>query len=463
MGTMASALSGIVLFVGGIGGAVMATNVLRRWPGVGLFAVGVAAMLAWEFPALPSLASVAGFQVKPEDAVALALAIDLITRPQRFLARTRKYNLLMFLTVVCIVAALVGGLFTFGAPKAINEARTTFWGVILTAWLLNQDWSSETFQRTFRRWATWLGIGLSALFVYHVKAYGLGAADSFVTSTDGIEQTGRPLVSSQAALLACIGFFMLQGSDQKRASGKHIALGLAFLMVAALCQHRSVWAAVGVAIALNLLRLRGPALARTILLAYFVGTAIAVLFLLGALDGMIGSLTHSLESTGTYTARVDSWDILVKDSMDRGPWSVLFGEPFGFGSARISGTQIVTFAPHNWYVSVFLRLGLVGLAAFFLTLLITLVPLLRRRDGILPAIVVATICVYMWTYSLSWFMTPMLAWGIAFREVPEPEKPKAKREASVPPGYRNLASRTRGAGLSEPAGEVRADVDVALA
>lgn len=441
MGTLGLALMDFLLVIGGVFALVISTATLKRWPGVGLYAVGIIVMLAWEFPTLPTLVTVAGFQLKPEDIVTVALAVDLIFRPQRFFARTRGYNWLIALTVVCLFAALIVGFITFGVPKAVNEARTIFWGTILTAWLLNQDWAAEAFQRTFRRWAVWLGLGLVALFAYHVRTYGFGAADSFVTSTDGVEQTGRPLVSGQAALLACFGFFMFKGVAGK-VRGRSMTLGVVFLIAAVLCQHRSVWAAVGFGVFLVLLRLRGVALARVVGFTYFGGTALAVLFLSGALDGMLDSLTHSVESMGTYTARVDSWDILVQDSFDRGPWSVLFGEPFGFGSARISGTQIVTFAPHNWYVSVFLRLGLVGLFAFIVTLLIALVPLLRRRDGVVPTIVVIIICAYMWTYSLSWYMAPMLAWAIAYQETPKPEKAPTKRKV-IPPAYERLATRVK--------------------
>lgn len=434
------ALVGVVLVIGGVFGLFVSTKALKRWPAVGLYAVGIITILAWEFPTLPTVATVAGFQLKPEDIVTVIMAIDLIFRPQRFLARTRGYNLLIVLTVICLLSALVGGFMAFGVPKAVNEARATFWGTILTAWLLNQDWASVAFQRTFRRWSVLLGLGLVALFAYHVRTYGFGAADSFVTSTDGVEQTGRPLVSGQAALLACFGFFMFQGSTSK-GRGKYATLGVIFLLVAVLCQHRSVWAAVGIGVLLVLLRLRGVALARVVGFTYFGGSILAVLVMSGALNGMADSLTHSFDSMGTFTARVDSWDILVQDSFDRGAWSVLFGEPFGFGAARISGTQVVTFAPHNWYVSVFLRLGLVGLAAFICMLLITLVPLLRRRDGVVPTIVVVIIGVYMWSYTLSWYITPVLAWAIAYRERPKPEKAPVKENQVIPAASGMLAAR----------------------
>ncbi|GAA5193149.1 hypothetical protein GCM10023346_17100 [Arthrobacter gyeryongensis] len=443
MNAVGLALMDFVLIAAAVFGLGIAVVALKRWPGFGLYAVGIITMLAWEFPTLPTLVSVAGFQLKPEDVVSLALVSDLILRPQRFFARTRSYNWLVGITLLCMLSALIGGIFTFGIPTAVNEARTLFWGAILTAWLLNQDWAAEPFQRTFKRWAVLLGLGLVVLFIYHVRTYGFGSADSFVTSTDGVEQTGRPLVSGQAAVLACFGFFMFQGAAPK-VRGRTIFLGIIFLIVAVLCQHRSVWAAVGIGVGLILLRLRGVALARVVAVAFYGGSFLVILVLSGALNGMADSLTHSFESMGTFNARVDSWDILVQDSFDRGPWSVLFGEPFGFGSARISGTQVVTFAPHNWYVSVFLRLGLVGLLAFLLMLLIALVPLLRRQDGLVPTIVVIVICAYMWTYSLSWYQVPMLAWAIAFRETPRPERLLIiKKGLEFSPAYGRLSRLAR--------------------
>lgn len=81
---------------------------------------------------------------------------------------------------------------------------------------------------------------------------------------------------------------------------------------------------------------------------------------------------------------------------------------------------------------------------FRLLVIIALVPLLRRRDGVVPTIVVLLIAVYMWTYSLSWYIAPMLAWAIAYRETPKPEKAPAKeKQQMISPAYGMLATRMR--------------------
>lgn len=394
-----------------LGGRLALLKDLTRFK-LGLSAMAIFAFVAWELPTVPALLTVGGFQIKPEDVVVLWFFWGVVSRPDEILSITRRYNLLLVLIGLCVISSLLFGLISYGSA-AINEARGFVWGIVATAWLMNQDWGDPDYARVFRRWARILAIGLIALFVYHSVRYGLGAADSFVTISQGVEQTGRPLVSGQAILLACLGVVSAAGGvGKERVQG--LLLGGIAVFVAILCQHRSVWAAVGLASILVFSRLRGAALARTLLCAYFLGSLAFVLVASGVLDSLLAEFQYSVSSAGTYEARVDTWGTLVAESIERGPWSVVFGEPFGFGYERVSGGQLVTFAPHNWYVSIFLRLGLVGLFCFLALLAIAGRSLSRRRGGLAPAMVLVALIVYCWSYSMPWYISPALAWVLVF-------------------------------------------------
>lgn len=429
------------LGLGALSAFCFAVAAIRRWPSIGVLAVGAFALAAWEFPQIRSLASVGGTQIKTEDAFLLVLMATVLVSPQRFVSLMKRFAVMNVLITVALVISLAAGTVMFGTA-AINESRLFFWGIAAVIWMLNQDWSSEELQRNFRRCVYVFGWAMVALFAYHWAVYGMGTADSFVVAADGTEQTGRPLVSGQAMFLVCCGFYLFMGSAEK---GKHGRAWTAviFLVVAALCQHRSVWAAIAIAVVLVLPRVTGRTWSRIVLVSIFATPVVIAVFASGALDWLIDIVKVSVTSQGTYNARLDTWTLLVDDSIKRGAWSVLMGEPFGFGYDRPSsdGLRLLTFGPHNWYVSIYLRLGLLGLAAFAMVLIATVVPLLRWRELIVPAVVFIAVGVYMWSYALPWYLTFWFGWSLAQRLMIAPEEKAPRFKAKpIPPAYKHLAA-----------------------
>ena len=378
-----------------------------RWPQGVLYVVGGFALAAWEFPSIPTLFNLGSLQVKPEDVVVSVAMCSVAMRPAKLLGLTRAYTPIMLLIVVSVAASLANGVAQFG-PAALNEFRGFMWPIGLTAWMLNQDWTGDLWLTSFYRWSRVMGLFLSAILVVHAAFYGFGSANSFVLNSSGVEQTGRPLVSSQALMLATAGFLEFRA---KKYQG-NIWMGGLFIVLSFVCQHRSVWAALGVAVMVISLRLRGVALARVVVSSFYAAAIGLGLWASGAFDNVIATLELSATSSGTYDARVDTWQQLVDDSVERGVGSVVFGEPFGFGYDRYDKGRLLTFAPHNWYVSVYLRLGLIGIALYLVLLAIILVKLVRSEQLVSVLVFVAVI-VYSWSYSLSWYLAPALGFAMA--------------------------------------------------
>lgn len=385
----------------------IAVAAFLRWPVLVLYAVAGFTLAAWEFPAIPTLVNLGFVQIKPEDVVVITALSTVIFRPKQALDLTRPYNPLLILVAISLVCALLIGAFRFG-PSALNEFRGFLWPIGLTAWLLNQNWQDEKWVQSFYRCSRITALGLSALFATHAAIYGLGSSDSFVTTASGVEQTGRPLVSSQALMLVLVGFLEFRG---KRRYGS-APLGVLFILLGILCQHRSVWAAFGLVFVLVFLRLRDVALARVVVGGFYAFVIGLGIWASGALDDAIATLGVSAQSAGTYNARVDTWQQLVDDSVTRGIGSIVFGEPFGFGYDRYDDGRLLTFAPHNWYVSVYLRLGLIGLGLYLILLLAMLGKLLRLKEYV-PGMVFVAVLVYSWSYSLSWYLVPVLGFAMA--------------------------------------------------
>jgi O-antigen ligase len=144
-------------------------------------------------------------------------------------------------------------------------------------------------------------------------------------------------------------------------------LAVVFLVAVILLQHRTVWVAtLMMALAWWVLR---PARDGRRFVSAGAGTlelsVTALLYCVGTF-GIIGDrLTASFEETqrtqSTFTWRVLSWQDLLDVPRSYVQW--LIGAPFGSGYERFISGTLVTVSPHDYYVHIMLRLGLVGLLA----------------------------------------------------------------------------------------------------
>ena len=386
-----------------------------RWPLIILYGVAVFALINWEFPLTPALVNALGMSIYPEDLLITAAIVGTVLRPHhawRILSGVRPLVLVLALVTA---ASLISGFAIYGSA-AVTDFRAFLYPIGLTVWALNQPWTSPQWTARLTVWAKIVGIGLMLVLVFHVALYGLGAADSFVNSwLTGESRTNRPLISSQALLLACAGFLMFREAPTSRASDRYY--GVVFIGGAILCQHRSVWVAVALAAAIVAVSLRGVPLARFLVAAFTVTVLALIVLLSGIAQPIVDSLVHSISSLGTLEDREASWMVLVQQTISHGPVSVIFGEPFGGGYFRLVDDREIHYGPHNWYVSIFLRLGVVGLAIFAWVLLVTLARLMRRRE-LAAVAVVATIAIYCWPYAISWYSCVLLGWAIVLAAQP---------------------------------------------
>jgi hypothetical protein len=154
-------------------------------------------------------------------------------------------------------------------------------------------------------------------------------------------------------------------------------------------QHRSVWVvllACSILMALLAKRLRGRLF--LVLGGGILVGSLLVLFSFGTGIGGVGpSLEGSaLEAFGTQRStllwRVEGWKALLGDNRMSSGLDYLLGLPLGSGYLRaVFGSQ-VGVSPHNFYITIFLRTGLLGLCAFALMYLGCLRPLFAAaRQG----------------------------------------------------------------------------------
>lgn len=209
----------------------------------------------------------------------------------------------------------------------------------------------------------------------------------------GAENKIRVLGSSDALAIAMGGVAMLAGGT--RAAGlKSLVLGNVFLLTVVVLQHRSVWLSTLVALAILAVlarRARPVLLKQAGLLAVFVplflGIAIAAGMDTKPLTESIAKSTETaVKGEGTVDAREMSWQALLAGYNRAQTIDKVLGAPMGSGYLRFTGgiyDPRVQFSPHNFYIQVLLRGGILGAVLLVIALCVAAWRALRsaRRTG----------------------------------------------------------------------------------
>lgn len=335
-----------------------------------------------------------GVRLYPADVLtACALCVAAARLPRRDL-RARS-GLLPVLVLVALAGwSTLRGVAAFGIEAAGNDARVYFWHFLAFALyvatlplnaplsrVVPRAWLASAAAYVLLSLAGWLGRGLHSLTT-HVAVDG-------VTVDPRPVPAGAALVIAQGAmLLLCLpargrsGPASSEPGTRKAARRGVLAVPAAFLLLVlvALLQHRTVWVG-AVAMALGWWVLR-PARAGQRMTSAIAGAVVlsfaALLYSIGAFGSIGASLADSFNETqgtrSSFVWRVLGWQELLNAA--RTPMQWLLGSPFGSGYARSIEGGLVTVSPHDYYLHLVLRLGLVGLVA-----LLALYVVVWRRLG----------------------------------------------------------------------------------
>lgn len=325
-----------------------------------------------------------GVQIYPADVLAgCALCVGL----GRLLARgfaehgsphdgaaPRRAGLALLLVFVALTAwSSLCGAADFGLEAAGNDARTYFWHVLAAA----------LYTATFPPSAA-LGRGVTLAWLASAIAYGAlclvgwagGGLHSVVeySTVDGVTVDSRPVHAASALVLLQASALLLYPLYRPTADSRPAPPGprrartvgaLALVVFVVLLQHRTVWVAAAVMVVVWW-ALRPTRPGQRLVAAATAGTALcatALAYLAGAFGSVGGTLAESARETqGTHSTivwRLEGWQQLLDTPRTVGQW--LAGAPFGSGYDRYIEGGLVSVSPHNYYVHVGLRLGLVGL------------------------------------------------------------------------------------------------------
>lgn len=307
-----------------------------------------------------------GIRVSSTDLVALLLLGGLAGRLFMLGMPIQRGLFLAWLAFgALMLASGAAGLIKFGTPAGV-ELRENFYFWVAGLYFASFRYTADDLHR-LRRVMVVAAWGVLAVAIYRWVGLEAGFVSRATFLVAGASSEFRAVGSQPALVVAMAGmlYFARWLEGLRGRDGLLAAVLLGFVVV---FQHRSVWLAT-IAMLLALLWLRRERLPQVLpwLVAgnLVFGGLIAGALALGYLDPLAGALEKSVtsvaEKSGTHTARIGGWVELLSDWVHYPIHQVFLGKPYGSGFARYVEGQLNTFSPHNFYVELLLRVGLVGL------------------------------------------------------------------------------------------------------
>jgi hypothetical protein len=320
--------------------------------------LGAVAFITFESGALPPV-NVGGFTITTSDVVFSMVVTAGIARHLRMEQATTVRHLLALICVLTIVA-LVRGVQLYGPESAVREFRTFLQFFGATWYFSTVKPTSERLERIAKVWlviaAVLVGI---ALMRWAALAAGLPPTGIFTRER---EVAGLRVIDNRSALIVAQALLMvLPLVLRKRASLWQRRLFFVFVPVLVVLQHRTIWL---VLLLGGVLLLQRSGAVTTEKFAVILGLGAIVLTLLIMNPGLEQSsiVERSPVHTGSLEWRWNSWVALLSDETGGIEW--VSGTPFGSGFERELNGVTVDIIPHNWYVEITYRLGIIGILPF---------------------------------------------------------------------------------------------------
>lgn len=258
--------------------------------------------------------------------------------------------------------------------------------------------SAQSLPRVVRA-IVWFGMGLAFLAVFRW----IGIA------TLGFEyETGyliERVIPSNAALwvaLAALGaIFTLFHARGIRSTEHPWFVAALCLVVVLFTQHRSVWIASTVMLAMVfLVTQHGTSHKVAVVLVAGITVALIELLDLGFGGTAAESLAYAASHAGTWEWRLDRWSRVWETHVARGWGAILLGSGYGYGWVTgIVGEWEVD--PHNGFLQIAVRIGLVGAFLVFLPYYLALRKLLFSGDS-------TNRLLWLWTVGILVYFIPYM-------------------------------------------------------
>lgn len=368
--------SSLVLPVLAAAGAFVALAILSGWLAAqpvhaAWLAFGMIVLTACNLP----LSIHAGIWLYPEDMLFAILAVACLIRFALF-ASIHTVPGAWWLVGAVQLLLLVWGLRSAGARAGVDY-RVHFYLWVAVCYFCSAEWTEAMVRRVFNGW-----IACAALLCGVAAWRWLGSAvdPAYAEAIMGLDTTGVRfrVVSASSALVIAVGFLVLL--HRRRQGGVPLVERLllpVFLLTVIILQHRSVW----VSLLVGVLCLAWTGRRKGLRSALGVGLLVLPLAVVFAIPGTDNTVVASIKTAagtavstkeGTMVARVETWqELLVNWTGAKNAVTYLVGMPYGGNYNPMEtedGEEMVDMVPHNHFVQILYRGGLVALCASVLLL-----------------------------------------------------------------------------------------------
>lgn len=335
-------------------------------------------------------ASYSGIKIVPEDLLTILLAVVSVIR---ILNKGPSLSQGLWLGFGGLISvSLFLGISKYGIAPAGNAVRKAFYFWACVAYFSSYEYPRHK-QAEIIRWLSAVGALVSIIVVYRWTLDTLGLSGGKVWSSMSQNIPYRVIGATHALFFANLLIIGIHRKIKGYAE-RYWRFLLPLLMIEILLlQHRSVWMAtlVGLTLLIMLAPRKLQSTSSKSAIPSVIGILVAISLLVGGyLDGFTNALVQSIQEAtseeSTFVWRLLGWQSLLGQWWEGGWTTRLIGKPFGSGWERyiddISSTAIMV-SPHNTYLNMLLRVGLLGLTVFLGTYTVLTLQLIwkRRTEG----------------------------------------------------------------------------------
>jgi hypothetical protein len=432
-------LLGLGLLVAGALGIALLELLIVRADVAAALVLGSVVVQAYFVDRVPALALPGGVQVYVTDMVAALVVGAAVLRLLR-LRDFARYQRWLLLFGLLLLVSLVRGVAAFGMQASVADFRMYLFFAGVAVYLATFRPSDRLYDRIGRIWLA-MTIPMMMLVSLRWLAVFAGIDLGVPAETHGSDAAIR-VIDGPFNFFLAHAFVLtiptwLRGEQERWIRWVSVLL-LLFVLV---LNRRTVWLAIVVGVAIVMLRDRRLGRRALVLVALGAVMAAVAFVWLGGLQEGSEPLVES--GSGNLTWRVEGWEALVEAwSHSSTDWAV--GQPVGSGFTRevVAGDK-TNVHPHNFYIEILLRTGVVGLLAL-LALTVGLLRALWRtptRDagllgpGMLPALLAMQIVWFLtWVPGSEQGLITGMAIAVAATQAsrrnlrPRPAPPAARRE-----------------------------------
>jgi O-Antigen ligase len=352
--------------------------------------------------AVPSLTLPGDMRVGFTDIIATLVLGAALARLLR-MRRLNTYQRWLILFMVLLVLSLLRGVIAFGVQTSVNAFRLIEFWIAAALYFATLRPSPLVYNRIAKVWV-WMTVPLMAIVLARWMAVFTGVDVGVPREQFGADAAIRVLDGPYTFFLAQGFILTLPFWRQDQRSQPIRILGILLLLIVVLLDRRTAW--VALLAGMMTLMLHDRRLGRRAIWA--------VVMILGVVIGAYSTLqiaatpgeplAQAASDTGSATWRVEGWVVLLSQ-WARSPLNWLTGEPFGTSFLRrVEGSEVAA-GPHDFYIEILLRTGVLGLLALLALTVGLLVATWRRSTddaGVFGSGVLAALLVMQLIWFIAW-------------------------------------------------------------